>query len=77
MAETLESLLVDVSNAIDSDRLREIRELLDQLLCSIARVIGLPGAVVVATWVQVSGAIATPFSTSPLGQTLDRRCAYH
>ena len=30
---------VDVSNAIDSDRLREIRELLDQLLCSIGRVI--------------------------------------
>jgi hypothetical protein len=63
VAETLESLLVDVSNAIDSDRLREIRELLDQLLGSIGRVIGLPGVVVVAKRVQVSGAIATPFWT--------------
>ena len=63
MAETLESLLVDVSNAIDSERLREIRELLDQLLCGIGRVIGLPGAVIVAKWVQLSGTIATPFWT--------------
>ena len=52
-----------MSLTIDPDRLREIRELLDQLLCSIGRVIGLPGAVVVAKLVQVSGAIATPFST--------------